>query len=30
MATAILVRTSGYANFAKDTIPSLNGSITGM
>jgi hypothetical protein len=27
---SILVRTSGYANFAKDTIPSLNGSITGV
>ncbi len=26
----ILVRTSGYANFAKDTLPSLNGSITGV
>mgnify|MGYP001220449174 CR=1 FL=1 len=27
---SILVRTSGYANFASDTIPSLNGTITGI
>ena len=27
---SILVRTSGYANFASDTIPPLNGTITGI
>jgi len=27
---SLIVRTSGYANFADDTIPSLNGSLTGI
>ena len=27
---ALIVRTSGYANFADDSIPSLNGSLTGI